>query len=400
MSKVLRRAAGLAAAGAVALVAFRWLGGGAPARADVEIVRRGDLTIDVPASGVLTAERSVNLTAPISSNPHFFRIARLAPEGTVVKPGDTLMELEAQEVKRQIEDDGAEAGKTKDQRAKRQLEYDLLVRDLRVRIEEARVRRETAALKNAVDAELLSAQQRREFQLELEQATQAQALLQDRLAATEQMGKGELAALDQTLANIGLRLERTRALQEALVVKAPIAGTLVYKVMADGAKRKVGEQTCHHEIILQLPDLSTLRVQATVNEQHAGSVQPGQVARIRLDALPDATLTGRILEVGTALRTTRDNPIKLVDVVVQMEPTDLRLNPGMTASMRIEVERVPGALLAPLRFVYERDGRVFTRVRLRDGRVEERAIRPGPRNDTVVQVLDGVSEGETLASEG
>jgi len=45
-------------------------------------------------------------------------------------------------------------------------------------------------------------------------------------------------------------------------------------------KRKVGEQTCHHEVILQIPDLSTLRLEAMVEEAYAGRVQPGQTVRI------------------------------------------------------------------------------------------------------------------------
>jgi RND family efflux transporter MFP subunit len=262
------------------------------------------------------------------------------------------------------------------------------------------VRKETAALKNVADAELLSAHERREIQLELQQATQAETLLAARLAVTEHLMKSELATLDQTQANISLRLQRARALQEALVVKAPIAGTLVYKVMVDGAKRKVSDQTCHHEVILQIPDLSTLRVQATVPEQFAGSVRKGQLARVRLDTSPDAALNGRITAVGTALQTKRDSPVKVIDIVVELDPTDVRLSPGMTATMRIEVERLENTLLAPLRFVYERDGRVFTRVRLRNGRVEERPIQPGRRNETVVQVLGGLAEGETLTIQG
>jgi multidrug efflux pump subunit AcrA (membrane-fusion protein) len=99
------------AAVALAFIALRFLSGATPTGGDADIVRRGDLTIDVPANGFIAAARSVDLTAPISSTPHFFRISRLLPEGTVVKPGDTVMELDTQEVKRQLEDDGAEAGR-------------------------------------------------------------------------------------------------------------------------------------------------------------------------------------------------------------------------------------------------------------------------------------------------
>jgi len=386
------------AAGLAIMTAWTLLGGAPPVAGSLARAERGDLAIDVAAAGVLAAARSVDVTAPISSNPHFFKIARLTPEGARVQPGDTLMELDAQDVTRQLEDDEAEAGKTADARAKRELEYDLLLRDLRVRIEEARVLLEAAALKREIEPHLISSQERRAFQLELEQATQAHSLLGAKLAATEQMMASELAVLGRTLANIDLRVRQARDLQASLVVKAPIAGTLLYKVMADGAKRRVGEQTCHHEVILQIPDLSTLRVDATVNEQDAGQVRVGQPVRIRLDALPDIPVTGRVAAVGTALQTKRDNPIKVVDIRIEIDPVDAQLSPGMTAAARIEVSRVAQTLLVPVSFLYERDGVVFARVVGRGGRPEERAIRPGRRNGTRVEVLDGLVEGDMLVT--
>lgn len=394
------RAGGLVLTAGLAIAIASLFGGAPPPNtADVALVERGDLAIDVPAAGVIAAARSVDVTAPISSNPHFFKIARLTPEGTLVQAGDTIMQLDAQEVTRQLEDDQAEASKTSDARAKRQLEYELLLHDLRVRIEEARVLMEAAALKRDIEPHLISSQERRTFQLELEQATQAHTLLRDKLTATEQMMASELAVLDRTLANSELRVRQGLGLQASLVVAAPIAGTLLYKVMADGAKRKVGEQTCHHEIILQIPDLSSLRIDAMVNEYDAGQVRVGQPVRIRLDALPDVAVTGRITVVGTALQTRRDNPIKVVDVTIVMDPVDAQLSPGMTASARIEVTRVTNTLLAPLRFVYERDGRVFALVAPRGGSFEEREIHPGRRNGTLVEVLDGLAEGDRLTTQ-
>jgi HlyD family secretion protein len=385
---------GLALVSAAALAA-RSIGGN-QTREGLAAIRRGDLLIEAPAAGVLVAARSVDITAPISSDPHFFKIARMTPEGTRVQAGQTVMELDSQEVAQKLRDYEAEVGRTQEELSKRQLEYDLQLRDLRVRIEQAQVGRETAALKADVEPHLISAQERKQNALELEQSTQEHKLLDEKLSATDRMMKSELAVLDRNLANARLRLERSQALQGACLVKAPIAGTVVYKVMADGAKRKVGEQTCHHEIILQIPDISTLRLQAAVEETYAALVQVGQPVRVRLDALPDMTVTGRIVEAGMLLHTRRDSPIKVIDVVIDLDALDARLSPGMTATAQIEVERITNALLAPLRSVHERDGRVLVRVMAPDGRVDERVVRPGRRNQEFLQVIDGLREGERV----
>jgi HlyD family secretion protein len=396
MRRLGRVAGGLAVLAGIAVGGSRLLGGAGTASVQDDVVRRGALTIDVPATGMLAARRSIDITAPISSDPHFFKIARIVAEGTLVRQGDTILELDAIEVTRRIEDDQAELEKTQSARRKRQLEYDLILRDLRVRLEEARVAEETATLKQGIEAHLISSHERRQFALEYEQAKQARALLRERLTATEQMMHSELTVLDRTLSNVELRLAASRALQNGLSVKAPMDGTLLYKVMADGAKRKVGEQTCHHEIILQIPDLSTLRVQAMVNEQHAGVVRVGQPVTVRLDALPDVVLTGRVAEVGLALTLKKDNPIRVVDTIIDIDKTDARLGPGMTATARIEVDRADDVLLVPERTLYARADRTYAQVVHPDGRLEERAVRVGRRGQSLVEIVAGLRDGERV----
>jgi RND family efflux transporter MFP subunit len=364
---------------------------------NLETVRRGDLTTEIPIVGTLNAARSADITAPISNDPHFFKIARMAHEGSRVEAGQMVMELDTQEINQKLREYQTELGKNEEELKKRRLEYDAQTRDLRVALEEANVKRETARLKLQADPEVQSARERKQFQIEFEQADQAAMLLAQKLKSLEQMSRAELSVFENNIANIKLRVEQTEKRQKACVVKAPIAGTLTYKVLAGNVKRKVGEQTCHHEVILQIPDISTLRLEAMVEEAYAGRVQPGQTVRIKIDALPDEKLTGKVVSVGTVLRMRRwDNPVKVVDAVIELEQKISNLSPGMTATGQIEVERVPNALLVPVQAVRERSGQVNVRVPGAAGRDEERMIRVGRRNQQFVEVLEGLREGEKV----
>jgi RND family efflux transporter MFP subunit len=364
---------------------------------NLEAVRRGDLTLEIPIIGAINAARSADITAPISNDPHFFKIARMAPEGSQVEAGQMVMELDTQEINQKLREYQAELGKNEEELKKRRLEYDAQARDLRVALEEAKVKLETARHKLQADPEIQSARERKQFQVEFEQADQEARLLAQKLKSIEQMSKAELSVFENNIAKIKLRVEQTEERQKACVVKAPIAGTLIYKVLAGNLKRKVGEQTCHHEVILQIPDLSTLRLEAMVEEAYAGRVQPGQRAQIKIDALPDEKLTGRVVSVGSVLRMRRwDNPVKIVDAVIELEQKVGKLSPGMTATGQIEVERVPNALLAPVRAVRVKDGQVIVRVPGANGHGEERAIRVGRRNQQFVEVLEGLREGEKV----
>jgi multidrug efflux pump subunit AcrA (membrane-fusion protein) len=365
--------------------------------ANLETVRRGDLILEIPIIGSLNAARSVDITAPISNDPHFFKIARMAPEGSQVEAGQMVMDLDTQEINQKLREYQAELGKNEEELKKRRLEYDVQIRDLRVSLEEAKVKLEITRHKLQSDPQLQSARERKQFQIEFEHADQENKLLAEKLKSIEQMSRAELSVFENNIAKIKLRVEQTGERQKACVVKAPIAGTLIYKVLAGNVKRKVGEQTCHHEVILQIPDLSTLRLEAMVEEAYAGRVQPGQNVRIKIDALPDEKLTGRVVSVGSVLRVRRwDNPVKVVDAVIDLEQKLGKLSPGMTATGQIEVERIPNALLAPVKAVRERGGLVIVRVPGADGRDEERAIRVGRRNQQFVEVLEGLREGEKM----
>jgi len=365
--------------------------------ANLETVRRGDLTIEVPIIGTLNAARSVDITAPISFDPHMFKIARMTAEGTQVGAGAMVMELDTEEINQRLRDYQAELGKNEEELKKRKLEYEVQVRDLRVELEEAKVKLETTRHKLSADPALMAARDRKQFEIEYEQADQQVKLLIQKLNSLGQMSRAELSILENNIAKIRLRVEQTEDRRKACVVKAPIAGTLIHKLLAGNVKRKVGEQTCFHETILQIPDLSSLRLEAMIEEAYAGLVRPDQTVNIKIDALPDEKLTGKVVSAGTILRMRRwDNPVKVVDAIIELGQKIGRLSPGMTATGQIEVERIPNVLLAPVKAVREKDGQIMVKVPGKDGREEERKIRVGRKNQQFVEVLAGLREGEKV----
>jgi HlyD family secretion protein len=308
-----------------------------------------------------------------------------------------VMDLDTQEINQKLREYQAELGKNEEELKKRRLEYDAQTRDLRVLLEEAKVKLEIARHKLQADPEIQSARERRQFQIEFDQADQEARLLDQKLKSIERMSRAELSVFENNIAKIKLRVEQTEERQKACVVKAPIAGTLIYKVLTGNVKRKIGEQTCHHEVILQIPDLPTLRFEAMIEEAYAGRVKPGQTVRVKIDALPDEKLTGKVVSVGSVLRMRRwDNPVKVIDAVIELEQKIGKLGPGMTATGQIEVERVPNALLAPVKAVREKGGQVIVRVPAAGELVEERVIRVGRRNQQFVEALEGLREGEKV----
>ncbi len=368
-----------------------------PTTSNVETVRRGDLALEVPILGSLGAARSVDITAPISNDPHMFKIAQMIPEGTRVEAGQMVLEMDTQEINQKMTEYQAELAKNEEELKKRRLEHDVRLRDLRVALEEAKVKLETARHKLEADAGLMSALERKQFQVEFEQAELTSRLLTGKQSSLEQMAKAELSVFENNIAKIRIRVEQVAERQRECTVRAPIGGTLIYKLLWGNTRRKVGDQTCHHEVIVQIPDLTTLRFEAMVEESDVGRVQVGQSVEIKLDALPEEKLTGHVAKVGTVLRMRRwDNPVKVVDAIIELDKRPEKLNPGMTASGRVEVARVTEALLVPARAVEEKAGQVLVKVPGIDGRPEVRVVKVGRRNQQFVEVVEGLQEGEKV----
>ncbi len=361
------------------------------------IVRRGDLTVEIPATGSLVASRAVDIGPPSVEGLWDFKIARLADEGAQVKPGDLLIEFDGQEVNRRLTEQQAERDKAQEELNKRKLEYDVQLRDLRIRVEEARVNLEKARHKAEVDPSLTSMQDFKQAQIELELAENENQRMKEKLQATERMMKAELAALENTLDKTRRRVAELEAQQKALRVLAPAAGVVIFKRSWNGEKKQVGQSAWRMEIIMQIPDLSTLRLEAMVEEVSAGGVSPGQKARVRMDAFPEMQLKGKVASVGTVLRTKRwDTPIKVVDAIIEIERKGEKLLPGMTATALVEVARIPDVLLVPVKAVREKQGRVVVLVESANGKVEERPVRVGGRNSEAIEIKEGLKEGEKI----
>ena len=74
---------------------------------------------------------------------------------------------------------------------------------------------------------------------------------------------------------------------------------------------------------------------------------------------------------------------------------DAVLRPEMTAHVRLEIDRRQDVLTVPRDALRRRDGRRYVSVR-RDGAFTEQEVRTGWRNDRVIEILDGLAEGETV----
>ena len=136
--------------------------------------------------------------------------------------------------------------------------------------------------------------------------------------------------------------------------EAPIDGTVTQLNIERGEIVVVGTMNNPGTVILSVADLSRMKVEADVDETDVSSVRLGQTATVKVDALPDTTLTGKVVEIANSpkvseLGTQEQQTNFEVDVMLDAPPRSLR--PGMTADVEIRTGSHAGVLHVPIQAV-------------------------------------------------
>ncbi len=158
---------------------------------------------------------------------------------------------------------------------------------------------------------------------------------------------------------------------------------------------RVGEYVDPSKVLFEIVDLSSVWVEGDVPEEYAGSVREGQSVRVRAVAYPDRVFEGKIVRASAVVEPEK----RVVHRWVEVENPRLELKPEMFADLAIVVGTADRVLAVPrgaiLRqgvetFVYIQKGDLFTK----------RNVESGMKDDRYVQIVSGVSPGETVVTQG
>ena len=137
---------------------------------------------------------------------------------------------------------------------------------------------------------------------------------------------------------------------------------------------------------------------ARVDEADRGRVQTGSGVRVRVDAVLDRELTGTLKDISVVAKPdfTTWPPVRNFDVVVALSDSDPRLRSGMSASARVELDRLADVLVVPTGAVFQRGPAAIVYV-VNRGAIESRTVTVLRRGRDQIAIESGVSEGERLS---
>ena len=199
------------------------------------------------------------------------------------------------------------------------------------------------------------------------------------------------------------------------VITSPIDGVVVSREVEEGQTVAAGFET--PTLFTFANDLTEMQVVADVDEADIGQVEEGQRVTFSVDAYPNDVFEGRVTQVR--LEATVESNVVTYEVVISAPNPDLKLKPGLTATVSIytlEKEDVPVIPAKALKFVPDEQVAQANGYRLyplnientalqktiwvkEDLVLQEKEVSVGTTVNSQVEILEGVGENEEVVVE-
>lgn len=352
-------------------------------RVYLEEVERQDISRLVKASGEIDPRIKVNLSAHVIA-----RIEKLfVEEGDSIEAGDPVLELEKEAFVAIRDRAVAELSIARSRL--RQAEIELEDNDLKLK------RMQRLADEMVISSEQLESSQLQHKSAELKLEQGREAVIQAQ------------ASLDKAKDD----LSKT-------TIFAPLSGRVIELRAEEGEVVVSGTMNNPASVIGIIADLSEILAVVDVDETEVAFLELGQMVELEVDALPDKTYTGRVVEIGSSgFQRNRQPDVTFFGVKILLDEPEEVLRPGMSVRARINTAERADVLVAPIQAVVDRpplaeesdaeeeeDKGVGEQDEIRvvfviDEEVaRQRAVETGLSDETHVEIVSGLEVGEKVVT--
>jgi len=356
--------------------------------------RRGSFQGRLILTGELRAGESERIVVPRTTQMEM-PIRWIETEGTEVKAGQRVVELDNSQFTGNLSEKRLAETAALNQLLQKQSDVGIAIEDAEFAFEQARIALEKAELQAAIPAELLSRRDYEERQLARTKAGVALDKAAETLRTTREASEAELAELQIALDKTRAEVHDAEEAIAALDLRAPRDGILVIgENRQEGRKYQVGDTVRVGWMVAELPELTSMGVEAKLSDVDDGKIYPGLRADCTLDAYPERRFPGRVAAI-TPVATEQgwQSMRRAFRVEVELEQVDPAvMRPGMSVKVEVLSPPIEEALLVPRAAIEfsSPDARAL----LADG--GEAALRLGPCNALDCVVEQGLTEGARL----
>jgi HlyD family secretion protein len=361
-------------------------------------VIKSDLEIAITTAGELRAENSIDVKGPeIAQRGEVraadLRIQDIVPEGTVVKKGDYIAQLDRSQFDNTLKD-------ILEFLAQSEKDLNMMILDTAVTLSAYRndvqnqvyiVEADSITLRNSQYEPPMSI---RQAEINFDQARRTLGQRKKRYSLNVAYSKFRIDVQRIRIGRITRRKNEYEDILNQFTINAPSAGMVIYKKDWRGIKRKAGSQiTSFDRVVATIPDLSSMMSRIYVSEVEISKIKPGQKAKIVVDAFPQKTFNGTVATVANVGEKLPNTDSKVFEVLLKIEGTDQLLRPLMTTGNKVTIESFSNVTQVPIECVQaESDSIPFVYTKKRTRQI----VLLGASNEKHVIIEQGLNPGETV----
>jgi RND family efflux transporter MFP subunit len=361
-------------------------------------VKKGEFKVVVTSSGELRAPKFVQITIPQNTNQaeaYNLKIASLVPEGTIVKEGDVVAEIDRSTAAAKLSD--VQLALTKAEAV-----YEQAMLDSTLTLSKAREDIHTGELD--LEGKKLAKEQskfeapsvRRQADIDFEKADRGLAQLKMDYKTKTEQAKAKMREVGSDFDRQKNKVKIIQEVMAAFTIKAPAPGMVIYIKEWNGKKRTVGSGIGPWDPgVATLPDLSVMESVTFVNEIDVRKLSVGQPVAVSLDADASKKLKGTVTSVANVGEQRPNADAKVFEVKVAIEHPDTTLRPGMTTANAIETLTIKDVLYVPLEAVTTDSGATYVYKKSGAGVVKQE-VELGALNDNEAVIKRGVDANDRL----
>jgi hypothetical protein len=358
---------------------------------------KGEFIVSITTTGELQAKNSIEIKGPEQARAAGIwqmKISNLITEGTVVKKGQFVAELDKAEIANRLKESELSVQKLDAQYTQTVLDSTLALsqaRDELVNLIYSLEEKKIVLEQSSYEAPAVQRQARIDY--DRTERTIAQSK-KNYITKTKQ-SIAKIQAVEADLMKEKQKLDILRAVMLQFTILAPADGMVVYAREWNGKKKIVGATVSPWEpTVATLPDLTSMESITYVNEVDIQKITAGQEVILRLDADPNKKLAGTVVQVANIGEQRPNSDSKVFEVRILINDRDTTLRPAMTTSNEITIAKLTNAISIPLEAVHTKDSTTFVYVK-KAGTVKQE-IKLGLQNDNAAVVLRGINETDEI----
>jgi len=362
-------------------------------------VKRGEFLDSQQFHGEVKALKSITISAPAEAGD--LQIIKLKDEGAAVKAGDTVVEFDKTKTEQELAQfrsalKSAEASIEQERAQARLAEEEDKTNVLKARFDVEGARLE------ASKQEIVSRIEGEEAKLKLADSEQKLREAEAKQKSDEALHKAMIEAAEQASAKAKYDVKRAESALAKMSVPAPSAGTISILQHWSGsnmAPYRAGDRAWAGAAIAELPDASTLRITARVDETERGRLAPKLPVTVQLNAIPDRQFTGHIEHISeiATMDFSGGWPItRNFTLEILLDQSDPRFKPGITGQVTVVGDHVANAISIPAQALFQKSGQNVAYV-WSGSQFEERTLEVARRSGDKIMIAKGLRDGDRIA---